>query len=440
MFRRAVVLVAFALTLSVPALAAEVPPTIPHPPVGSANGFIISVFNRDTRTLDLRAPYLHDTPYDDGTGWLNGDRIGYNCGYAFIQHLGEIFGRVTFRLIPQAQTYGQINDSFMEEPNADQNTVGGPSRFYDGAVNSTGQQASSLECPAVTEDYTAASGVDDRDKAIFWLDGQALEIRDYLFADSAPGVTFDFLPPITEPFTVTGTDSGVSTVNNRQPVLVIDHGVPIAVVYYDGIGRGSVIAPTEEGGPNPDDCNAVISMSQGAQVYAGSQAGASDLADSELEVATGEQWMLLFAGGKPLKMWTAPSLWTQLSERHRCGTDAEIDRVLFIFDPRGSTAPFTNDLNAAIGIMESRYPNAEIDVSLLVGGEGHVVCTISQFGQTHNVVASQTHKNSIGQMTMSQAGPDLDVACSGYSDKLGHLTDAGAADAQSQVADFYSGG
>lgn len=420
--------------IAIPAMAATIPPTIPHPPVGSANGFTIGVFNRDTRTLDLRAPYLHDTPYDDGTGWRNGDRIGYNCGYAFMQHNQELFGRVTFRLIPQAQSYGQINDSFMEEPNDAQNTAGGPSRYYDGTPNTTGQQASSLECPAVTENYTAAPGVDDRDKAIFWLDGQAREIRDYLFADSPAGITFDFLAPITTPFTVTGTDSGVSTVNNRQPVLVIDHGVPIAVVYYDGIGRGSVITPTETGGgSNPNDCNMVVSMSQGRQVYTGSPGGSSNAA---IEAATGEQWMFGGSGGKVLQWFTVASNWNTLGILHRCGTDAEIDRVVLIFDPREPQQQnhMTQYLNQVLTIINNRYPGAEAQFVMLVGADGHVPCSPV-------IKAAQTHAGRITELNLHpNAGPDLDIPCSGYSDSIGHLNASGATNANNDLSAAYAGG
>jgi hypothetical protein len=436
---RFLIFLIFLLLIAATAMAAEVPPTIPHPGINGQNGYTIGVVNRDTRTLDLRAPYLHDTPYDDGTGWRNGDRIGYNCGYGFIEHQpsigpAELFGRFTFRLIPQAQSYGQINDSFMEEPNDDQTTAGGPSRYYDGTPNTTGFQASSLECPAVTESYVAVPGVDDRDKAIFWLDGQAREIRDYLFADSAPGVTFDFLDPITTPFTVTGTDSGVSTVNNRQPVLIIDHGVPIAVVYYDGIGRGSVIAPTETGGgPNPDDCNMVVSMSQGRQVYTGTPNGSSNAA---IEAATGEQWMFGGSGGKVLQWFTIASNWDTLGILHRCGPDAEIDRVVLIFDPREPQGQnhMTQYLNQVLAIVGSRYPGAEAQFVLLVGAEGHVSCDPV-------VKAAQTHAARIDELNLHpDAGPDLDIPCSQYSDTIGHLGPEGAASANGQLGAAYSGG
>lgn len=428
MFRRAVVLVAFALTLSVPALAAEVPPTIPHPGINGTNGYKIGVTNLDTATLLWQAPYLYSTPYALNSGWLAGDRVGYGCGYGFLQHNGEIIGRFTFRAIPDAASYMRVNDTYMDEGE----------RYYNGALTPAGTvQVPAFECPEVSESY-APSTADERPVVVFWQGDQAIEIRDYRGIVAAAGVTFDVVDEIHEPFVTHSSVSGDVLVNSRISVVAMDHGVPVAVVYYDALGSGSMFP--EEATSNPDDCNVIISMSQGAQVYAGSQAGAADPDPSELEAATGEQWMLLFAGGKALKFWTAPSLWTQLSERHRCGTDAEIDRVLFIFDPRGSTAPFTNDLDTVIGIMESRYPNAEIDVSLLVGAVGHVVCTITQRGSTGTVVASQTHQNSIGAMTMSEAGPDLDIPCSGYSDKLGHLTNAGAADAQAQVAAFYPGG
>lgn len=433
------------LLLPTIALSAEIPPTIVHPPVNSENGYYFGVTDLNTGQFMWRAPYHHELLYQPNTGWQNGDRIAYHCAYGFLMENDVIVGRFTARAVPSSDNnpdgaYIRINDTYMEDaPGSPQDTAGGPARFYDGSVRPANIQTPFADCPQdVGVEYESGNFPDEDPIIPFWNNGEVIEIRDYRNTAQPTGLTFHELAPITEPFQIT-TSTGTHTVNDRRTVLARFNGAPIAVVYYDGLGTGSVIAPTE-GGPNPDDCNAIVSMSQGAQVYSGSSAGASDPNPSELEAATGEQWMLLFKGGAPLKMWTGLSTWDSLGERHRCGTNAEIDRVLFIFDPRGSAAPFTNDLNVAMGIMESRYPNAEIDVSLLVGGNGHVVCTISQFGQTQNVVASVTHRNSIGAMTMAEAGPDLDVACSGYSDKLGHLKDDAAANAQAQVAAFYSGG
>lgn len=446
MFKRAAALIAFALTLSIPALAAEVPPTLPHPGINSQNGYRIGVTDLTSNTLLWSAPYHHELLYQSGTGWRNGDRIAYHCAYGFLTDNGVIVGRFTFRAVPSDDNnpdgaYIRINDTYMEDaPGSPQNTAGGPSRYYDGTQRPANIQTPFADCPQdVGVDYEAGNFPDEDPVIPFWNDGQVIEIRDYRNTVPAAGVTFQELDPITEPFQVT-TSTGTHAVNDRRTVLARLDGVPVAVVYYDGLGTGQVIPDGAE--PAPDDCNAIISMSQGGQVYAGSQSGVHDPAESELEALTGEQWMALINGGpNALVRWKSPAIWGGIVERNRCGTDSEIDRVLFIFDPRGSAAPYTNDLNVVVGILEGRYPNAEIDVSLLVGGAGHVVCTIVQRGQTQTVTASVTHKNAIGLMAgVPEAGPDLDVPCSGYADGLGHLNNVGAASAQAQVGAFYSGG
>lgn len=181
----------------------------------------------------------------------------------------------------------------------------------------------------------------------------------------------------------------------------------------------------------PSDCNVIISMSQGKQVYTGQTDGWPQA--SPLEAATGEQWMLIYAPGPHyLSWWAVEANWSIPREKHRCGTDAEIDQVVFIFAP-DSSASFADDFDAVLAIMESRFPNADVDLALLVGAVGHTTCQVA--GQP--VAAAQLHLDFIGLMTMPDAGPDLDVACSGFIDKKGHLTNAGATDALGQVADFY---
>lgn len=426
MFRRVVVLAAFALTLSVPALAAEVPPTIPHPGINGDNGFKIGVTNLDTRTLLWNAPYLYATPYVPNSGWWAGDRVAYSCAYFFLQHNGEIIGRGTFRAIPDASSYMRINDSYMDEGG---NEIPGPEqeRYYDGSPNPTGQQAPAFECPAVSESY-APSTADERPVVAFWHGDEVVEIRDYRTTDAAAGVTFDVVAEIREPFTVTSSVSGTHTVNSRITVVAMDHGVPVAVVYYDALGSGSMFAPAETG-PNPDDCNLVVSMSQGRQVYTGSPGGMSNAA---IELATGEQWMFAGSGGKKLTWWTDPAHWTSLGTLHRCAPDSEIDRVVFIFDP-DLTPNMATALDQVLAIIANRYPSAEPQLTLLVGADGHVSCNPV-------VKAAKTHAANIGAMTMPEAGPDLDVPCSSFSDTIGHLNTAGAADANGQLSAAYSGG
>lgn len=188
---------------------------------------------------------------------------------------------------------------------------------------------------------------------------------------------------------------------------------------------------------NSSDCNAVVSMSQGGQVYNGQQAMTTN--PSPLEDVTGEQWMLLFKSGATIGYFTTASNWNALSERHRCGTDAQIDRIVFIFDPRESGADngshVVANLNTVSGIVAKRYPNAEFVPVLLVGADNHVICV------GNGAVASRTHKDRIAAVNgYPNAGPDLDIPCAGYADTLGHLKDSGAADANAQVGAFFEGG
>lgn len=188
---------------------------------------------------------------------------------------------------------------------------------------------------------------------------------------------------------------------------------------------------------NPEDCNAVVTMSQGGQVYNGQQAQTT--APSPLETATGEEWMLQFAPGATIGYFTNAANWNTLRERHRCGTNGQVDRVLFLFDPRESGSDngthMVANLDLVAAIVTSRYPAAEFVPVLLVGAEGHVVCI------GNGATASRTHRDRIAAaLAYPGAGPDLGIPCSGYADPLGHLLDAGASSANAQVGAFFQGG
>lgn len=446
-----------------------IPETIIHPGISSGNGYRIGVTDLDTNTLMWSAPYHHELLYQAFTGWRNGDRIAYHCAYGFLTDHGAIVGRFTFRAVPTDLNnpngaYIRINDTFMEDSPVDpQDTAGGPNRRYNGEVRVPNIQSPFEDCPQNVGVAYEEGNFPDEDPVIpFWNDGRVIEIRDYRNVVPAAGVTFQELPPITEPFQVT-TGRGTAddpfkthTVNDRRSVLARLNGVPFAVVYYDGLGTGSMFPPhpppttttttpattttqptttttaTTTTGSNPADCNVVVSMSQGRQVYNGSNAGNPPA--SPLEAATGEEWMMLFRSGRTLEWWTTAANWNGLAEFHRCGTDAEIDRIVFIFDPFGSGAngddgaTMITHLNQVVDITGSRYPNAVTDLVMLVGAEGHVACSPS-------VRAAQTHAARIGQLnTHPNAGVDIDIPCSGYADGLGHLTNSGAASALAQLA------
>lgn len=432
--KRLVYLIVLGLLLvGLPALAAEIPPTIPHPGINPENGYSIGVEAIDIDARERRpfwqAPYLDNLPYVPNSGWLDGDRVGYHCAFGHLEHNGEIIGRFTFRVVDGADSYMKIGDRYMVEG----------SRYYNGGIFG-GQQVPTGDCPFSTGNYETANVPDERPVIPFWHGDQVVEIRDYREVEvQSPGITFELLDPVLEPFVVSNSVDGSRphVVNNRVGVLAREFGVPTIEVYYDALGSGSMFAPDDEppddGQPNPDDCNTLVSMSQGRQVYTGSPGGSSNAA---LEAATGEQWMFGGSGGKVLQWFTNAANWNTLGILHRCGTDAEIDRVVLIFDPREARQQnhMTQYLNQVLTIIDSRYPAAEAQFVMLVGAEGHVPCSPV-------VKAARTHAGRIAELNLHpNAGPDLDIPCSGYSDLIGHLNAVGAADANAQLGAFYSGG
>jgi hypothetical protein len=207
-----------------------IPATIPHPGISGSNGYIVGLTARDPERGLWRAPYLYQVPYAPNTGWLAGDRVGYGCAYGFLQQDGEIVGRFTFRRIEGAD-YIVVNDTYMDEGE----------RYYNGQPTPPGtSQVPDFECPVSTQSYETSNIPDQRPVVVFWSNGQALEIRDYRSIVPGPGVTFEVVDVITQPFQVTGAASGTHTVNSRVTVLARENGVPVVVIYYDALGSGQV--------------------------------------------------------------------------------------------------------------------------------------------------------------------------------------------------------
>lgn len=213
------------------------PPTIPHPPINAENGFIFGVTKIDIPNNQFwdwwRAPYLWTTPYVPNSGWVAGDRVAYGGAYAFMVLDGEIVGRVTFRALSEAASYMRINDTYMPEGQ----------RYYDGSLCPPGTvQVPFGELPASTQSYETELVPDERPVIAFFVNHVPIEIRDYrTTVVETEGVTFDELDPITEPFEVDCAFTGIHIVNDRRTVLARENGVPTVVVYYDGMGEGSVI-------------------------------------------------------------------------------------------------------------------------------------------------------------------------------------------------------
>lgn len=244
MRRLFVALILGLFVLSIPVMAdhvsGTVPATIPHPSITAAknNGFYIMVKKTSTGGPNYwTAPYLYATPYVPDTGWTPGDRVAYACAYAFLEHDGELVGRVTFQRLQAASAYAFVVDKFMNESE----------RYWDGSLTPDPNATGYSDCPAPSQSYTTVTVPDERPKVVYWSGAtaasaaEALEIRDYAgIVTGVAGTTFDLVEVIHEPFTVTAPTSGVQTVNSRVTVLAREAGVPFAVVYYDGIGTGQV--------------------------------------------------------------------------------------------------------------------------------------------------------------------------------------------------------
>jgi hypothetical protein len=207
-----------------------IPATIPHPGINGDNGYRIGLHAKDPERTFWQAPYLYEVPYIADAGWVAGDRVGYGCAYGFLHHEGEIIGRFTFRKVDAAD-YVVINDTYMAEGE----------RYYDGSPTGGIQQVPDFECPVTDQTYEATNAPDEDPLVVFWnAAGQAVEIRDYRGVVPGPGVTFQVMEVITQPFQVTSSASGTHTVNGRVTVLARENGVPVVVVYYDAIGRGTI--------------------------------------------------------------------------------------------------------------------------------------------------------------------------------------------------------
>lgn len=227
------------MAVSVPVVAdhvpteATVPETIPHPRIVEGNGFDIFI-KKATPTGSQTywtAPYLFATPYTQNTGWIPGDRVAYDCAYAFLQQNGVIVGRVTFLRLGSANSYASVIDKWMNESQ----------RFYDGTKNPD-PSINYWNCPAASQAYEPTNVPDERPKVVYWTGDTALEIRDYTNTTTGvAGTTFDLVEVIHEPFqTITPVTGTPQTVNSRVTVLAREAGVPFAVVYYDGLGSGQV--------------------------------------------------------------------------------------------------------------------------------------------------------------------------------------------------------
>lgn len=211
-----------------------IPDTIPYPAQGlvTGGGFDFWAWNSGVQYWHAKY-WATGLPYGDGTTiWVDGDRSGYRCAYAFIGIDGddgpaavttqdevdqdELLGRVTFIQIPEAASYAKLNDSGMNDA----------VRYYDGRPGPGNGEIG--DCPQVEIAYEPYTGGDQRPRIAFWSqDWEILDIRDYTNT-SATDTIFELHEVTPDRVTVLAHILDPTT----QTYL------PAIVVYYDTMGAG----------------------------------------------------------------------------------------------------------------------------------------------------------------------------------------------------------
>jgi hypothetical protein len=195
--------------------------------------FVISSNVNDDPAPDLQDPravgtfryerHLTTPTLDAPAGWVDGDRKGYSCGYAFLAYRNFIVGRVTFSRIdpPDSTPYTVVLDEFMSEG----------VRNYDGTLNTYDtpagggepRPAPGMSCPFPLEkSYEPLIGDPGPSPVVTFHHGpHTIEMRD--FADRAdvkgigPGHTFEV----------------VAESDTRIEIIAYQDGTPVLAIYYD---------------------------------------------------------------------------------------------------------------------------------------------------------------------------------------------------------------
>lgn len=203
--------------------------------LGLANGrssYDIELSNADNGDHWWVAPYkafLSST-----AGWVEGDRIGYACGYGPLIDNGHIVGRFTFARVEGA-AYAKVNDRFMQEG----------LRFYDGSKTPEGTvQAYGVEfCRGVVaQEYEPNLEPDSNPVIEFHHLGRVVEVRDYADVTRLiPNLKFR-LTGVSGPLESCDGEGRCVMVNQRATVIAYVDDLPVIVVYYDALNGGSVTA------------------------------------------------------------------------------------------------------------------------------------------------------------------------------------------------------
>jgi hypothetical protein len=185
------------------------PPATTAAPKGES--FTIMLRGLDPVRFWWDARYDRQLPYTPNVGWVDGDRLGYRCAWMFLDHGGQMVGRVTFARIPDA-TYAAVNDRSMNEG----------SRYFDGTLAPSGTQQTthvSFGEEIVDVKYEEFAGDDQRPTIKFVSGGDLLEVRDYKKTRVENGIKF----------------RQVSASGSRVTVVAYENNLPVVVIYYDSI-------------------------------------------------------------------------------------------------------------------------------------------------------------------------------------------------------------
>lgn len=187
-------------------------------------------------------------------------------------------------------------------------------------------------------------------------------------------------------------------------------------------------------------CGAVIGMSVVRNAYAGSTLDDTGAAE------------LIWHPGSVLGDWANPDsrIWDNLRVENDCGDPTW---ATFGFDPTpvrridgyaGSNQDqFDALLDAAIANIRAHWPTiADIDAWLIVGVEHDEVC----YAGSREVRATQLHRDVqkgldsyLGRNPDVGAGPEIHIDCAGFADWIGHLNEAGQAEAGAYLDAWYLG-
>ncbi len=209
-------------------------------------------------------------------------------------------------------------------------------------------------------------------------------------------------------------------------------GMTAAVMMMTGL---VAVAPAMA---DDESCGAVIGMSVVRNTYHGSTLDTSGNVE------------LIWHPGTTLGQWADPgaTMWNNLRTENDCGDPTW---ATFGFDPSpvrringfsgSNQAQFDQLVDAAVANIRNRWPSIErLDLWLIVGTEHGTTCTVGgkvvRGAQLHNDVYDGL-VDYLSRHPEVGAGPDIHIACDGFSDWIGHLNAAGQAEAGAFLDAWY---